>query len=227
MHLITSDGFAGIFWTILDSSRFPLFHSGQVFHQLALLLLFFLRFSSISLHCSPIQFSLAFFMRLESCRSASCSSVTVRSWNNRWSLMFAKRPEVVGCFASAFVCLFVCFTEWGCYFNFFNNLRLSVGLCLSMSVHLSHSPSCLSPSPSLSRSLLNPDLSFPLPFSLWTQWTPTDTSTMQMNNILIINKTCLRQTFTVKRLWWVNQRQAQCYSEHTMMICWDLSARIS
>ena len=30
----------------------------------ALLLLFFLRFSSISLHCSPIQFSLAFFMHL-------------------------------------------------------------------------------------------------------------------------------------------------------------------
>ena len=30
----------------------------------ALLLLFFLRFSSISLHCSSIQFSLAFFMHL-------------------------------------------------------------------------------------------------------------------------------------------------------------------
>ena len=30
----------------------------------ALLLLFFLRFPSISLHCSPIQFSLAFFMLL-------------------------------------------------------------------------------------------------------------------------------------------------------------------
>ena len=30
----------------------------------ALLLLFFLRFSSVSLHCSPIQFSLAFFMHL-------------------------------------------------------------------------------------------------------------------------------------------------------------------
>ena len=52
-------------WMILDSSCFPLFLGGQVFTSwYALLLLFFLRFSSISLHCSPIQFSLAFFMHL-------------------------------------------------------------------------------------------------------------------------------------------------------------------
>ena len=52
-------------WTILDSSRFPLFHSGQVFHQLVCpLTVVLLIFSSISLHCSPIQFSLAFFMHL-------------------------------------------------------------------------------------------------------------------------------------------------------------------
>ena len=42
---------------ILDSSSFPLFHGGQVFYQLVCpLQLFFLRFSSVSLHCSPIQF---------------------------------------------------------------------------------------------------------------------------------------------------------------------------
>ena len=52
--------------TILDSSSFSLFHSGQVFHEMVcplVLLLFFLRFSSISPHCS-IQFSFAFFMHL-------------------------------------------------------------------------------------------------------------------------------------------------------------------
>ena len=42
--------------TILDSSSFPLFDSAQLFHKLyALLLMFFLRFSSVSLHCSPIH----------------------------------------------------------------------------------------------------------------------------------------------------------------------------
>ena len=52
-------------WMILDSSRFPLFHSGQSFTSwYALLLLFFLRFSSISLHCSTTQFFSAFFMHL-------------------------------------------------------------------------------------------------------------------------------------------------------------------
>ena len=43
---------------MLDSSSFPVFHNGQV------LLLFFLRFSSNSLHRSPIQFVVAFFMDL-------------------------------------------------------------------------------------------------------------------------------------------------------------------
>ena len=44
---------------------FPSLHSGQVSHELiALLLLFFLRFSSISRHCSPVQFSFAFFMHV-------------------------------------------------------------------------------------------------------------------------------------------------------------------
>ena len=42
-----------------------MFHSGQVFHELVCpLTVFFLRFSSISLHCSPIQFTFAFFMHL-------------------------------------------------------------------------------------------------------------------------------------------------------------------
>ena len=50
---------------ILNSSSFPLFHCGQVFFMWhALLLLFFLTFSSISLHCSPVQFSFALFMHL-------------------------------------------------------------------------------------------------------------------------------------------------------------------
>ena len=50
---------------ILHSSSFSLFHSGQVFHEFVCpLTVFFLRFSSISLHCSPIQFSFAFFMHL-------------------------------------------------------------------------------------------------------------------------------------------------------------------
>ena len=64
-------------WTVVAFSCFTVVKSFTSWY--ALLLLFFLRFSSISLHCSPIQFSLAFFMHLESCRSASCSSVTVRS----------------------------------------------------------------------------------------------------------------------------------------------------
>ena len=54
-------------WTILDSSRFPLFHSGQVFHRLECPLTVVLPqifFFLTSLHCSPIRFYLAFFMRL-------------------------------------------------------------------------------------------------------------------------------------------------------------------
>ena len=44
---------------------FFLFHSGKVFHELVRsLLLFFLGFSSVSLHCSLIQFSFAFFKHL-------------------------------------------------------------------------------------------------------------------------------------------------------------------
>ena len=47
-------------WTVV---AFPCFTVVKSFTSwYALLLLFFLRFSSVSLHCSPIQFSLAFFM---------------------------------------------------------------------------------------------------------------------------------------------------------------------
>ena len=47
-------------WTVV---AFPCFTVVKSFTSwYALLLLFFLRFSSISLHCSPIQFSFAFFM---------------------------------------------------------------------------------------------------------------------------------------------------------------------
>ena len=42
-------------WTVVDFPR-------SVTSWYALLLLFFLGFSSVSLHCSPIQFSLAFFL---------------------------------------------------------------------------------------------------------------------------------------------------------------------
>ena len=49
-------------WTVVV---FPCFKVVKSFtNWYALLLLFFLRFSSISLHCSPVQFSLAFFMHL-------------------------------------------------------------------------------------------------------------------------------------------------------------------
>ena len=49
-------------WTAVT---FPCFTVVKSFtSSYALFLLFFLRFSSISLHCSPIQFSLAFFMQL-------------------------------------------------------------------------------------------------------------------------------------------------------------------
>ena len=52
----------GISWTILGSNRLYLFHSGQDFTGwYALLLLLFLRFSPISLHCSPIQFLFCLF----------------------------------------------------------------------------------------------------------------------------------------------------------------------
>ena len=47
-------------WTVV---AFPCFIESFT-SWYALLLLFFLRFSSISLHCSPIQFSLDFFMHL-------------------------------------------------------------------------------------------------------------------------------------------------------------------
>ena len=49
-------------WTVVTFPRFTVVKSFTTWY--ALLLLFFLRFSSISLHCSPIQFSLAFFMHL-------------------------------------------------------------------------------------------------------------------------------------------------------------------
>ena len=49
-------------WTV---DAFPCFTVVKSFTSwYALLLLFYLRFSSISLHCSPIQFSLAFFTHL-------------------------------------------------------------------------------------------------------------------------------------------------------------------
>ena len=49
-------------WTVV---AFPCFTVVKFFTSwCALLLLFFLRFSSISLHCSPIQFSFAFFVHL-------------------------------------------------------------------------------------------------------------------------------------------------------------------
>ena len=49
-------------WTVVALPRFTVVKSFTSWY--ALLLLFFLRFSSISLHCSPIQFSLAFFTHL-------------------------------------------------------------------------------------------------------------------------------------------------------------------
>ena len=49
-------------WIILAFLCFTVVKSFTSWY--ALLLLFFLRFSSISLHCSPIQFSFAFFMHL-------------------------------------------------------------------------------------------------------------------------------------------------------------------
>ena len=49
-------------WTVVAFPYFTVVKSFTSWY--ALLLLFFLRFSSISLHCSPIQFSLAFFMHL-------------------------------------------------------------------------------------------------------------------------------------------------------------------
>ena len=49
-------------WTVV---AFPCFTVVKSFTSwYALLLLFFLRFSSVSLHCSPIQLSLAYFMHL-------------------------------------------------------------------------------------------------------------------------------------------------------------------
>ena len=49
-------------WTVVAFPCFTVVKSLTSWY--ALLLLFYLRFSSISLHCSPIQFSLAFFMHL-------------------------------------------------------------------------------------------------------------------------------------------------------------------
>ena len=49
-------------WTVVAFPCFTVIKSFTSWY--ALLLLFFLRFSSISLHCSPIQFTFAFFMHL-------------------------------------------------------------------------------------------------------------------------------------------------------------------
>ena len=49
-------------WTVVTFPCFTVVMSFTSWY--ALLLLFFLRFSSFSLHCSPIRFSLAFFMHL-------------------------------------------------------------------------------------------------------------------------------------------------------------------
>ena len=54
-------------WTVV---AFPFFTVVKSFTSWYALLLFFLRLSSISLHCSPIQFSLAFFMHLHLQREA-------------------------------------------------------------------------------------------------------------------------------------------------------------
>ena len=61
--------FSGLSWPVV---AFPCFTVVKSFTSwYALLLLFFLRFSSVSLHCSPIQFSFAFFMLLLMLLSAS------------------------------------------------------------------------------------------------------------------------------------------------------------
>ena len=61
--------FPELSWTVV---AFPCFTVVKSFTSwYALLLLFFLRFSSVSLHCSPIQFSFAFFMLLLMLLSAS------------------------------------------------------------------------------------------------------------------------------------------------------------
>ena len=58
-------------WAISGSISFPFFHSSQSFTSwYALLLLFFLRFSWISLHCFPIRFSFALL-----CTSQCCCSL--------------------------------------------------------------------------------------------------------------------------------------------------------
>ena len=49
-------------WTVVAFPCFTVVKSFTILY--ALLLLFFLRFSSTSLHCSPIQFSLAFLMHI-------------------------------------------------------------------------------------------------------------------------------------------------------------------
>ena len=49
-------------WTLVFFPCFTVVKSFKSWH--ALLLLFFLRFSSVSLHCSPTQFPFAFFMHL-------------------------------------------------------------------------------------------------------------------------------------------------------------------
>ena len=59
-------------WTVV---AFPCFTVVKSFTSwYGLLLLFILRFSSFSLHCSPVQFSLAFFMHLLNCCSLPCIS---------------------------------------------------------------------------------------------------------------------------------------------------------
>ena len=58
-------------WTVVT---FPCFTEVKSFTSWLALLLFFLRFSSVSLHCSPIQFSLVFSCTSWCCFSLPCIS---------------------------------------------------------------------------------------------------------------------------------------------------------
>ena len=60
---------------IFDSSSFTLFHSGQVFHELVCSLTVVVpQIVYYLIHCSPIQFSFAFFGTSWCCYSLLCTS---------------------------------------------------------------------------------------------------------------------------------------------------------
>ena len=108
-------------WTVV---AFPCFTVVKSFTSwYTLLLLFFLRFSSIWLHCSPIQFSLAFSCTSWCCCSLSCIFQILQAQIFSFSVLSFRRTDQE-------------FVQWSRFFFFFWRCLQRISLAVSVTAVL-------------------------------------------------------------------------------------------